>query len=122
MNSGKMFWLTSVRDFGRNRLQRLVVHELGAERVLVAGEEDARFLDGALRRAPLLVDGADLHRHADGLHRLRRRREMTSVTGGSSAPRCPLRPTRIDVVGVVLEDVLQLDRAVADLRARGCAA
>ena len=55
-------WRSS-RDFAGIVLQRLVVHELGAERVLAAGKEDARLFAAALGRAALLVDGADLHRH-----------------------------------------------------------
>ena len=97
----------------RNRLQRLVVHEPGAERVLVAGDEDPYLLQGPLRRAPLLVDGVDLDRHADRLHRLpvdadhqRHRRIVgAAVPGEADLDR---------VVGVVLEDGLQLDDAVAD--------
>ena len=113
-NSGKMFRLVSSATLQRNRLQRHVVHELGAEGVLVAGEEQPDFVHGPLRRASLLVDGADLDRHADGLHRLAvdldDERDRGIVGAAMSLDADP-----DGVVGVVLEDGLQLDRAVADL-------
>ena len=44
--------------------------------------------------------------------------EITSVTGLSSAPRWPIRVDADDVLGVVVDDVVQLDDAVGRAGAR----
>ena len=78
--------------FRRDGLQPRVVDELGAQHVLGAGEKDARLVDRPLRPPPCLFTALICTGTLTVFTGVPST-EIRSVTGGSSAPRCPCRPT-----------------------------
>ena len=85
-----------------------VVHELAAEGVLVAGEEDLHLFGTSLGGAALPVHGADLHRNGHGFVWLTVHRD--DQRDGFGVIAAVTEQVHMDnVVGVVVHDVGELD-------------